>query len=192
MDIVTSTAKLQFKERDGADWHLYFNEKKTTMKVPKEKTEEESDTEDTEEEVEAYQYYHVLIKHSVPTIGLYKRSIVKTIEEYDKSDAVRTFNLSDGTTAYIERDTRVSLDALCTAKLEQGEATMELWLHNTKYTVDIKAFISFLKQLEIYASDCFNTTQMHIQNVYKADKFACSEYDFTIGYPEKLTFNVNQ
>lgn len=187
MDIITTPTKHDIKESGNKGWHLYFNEKKTTITNPLKN--ENGDSTEEQEEVEGYQYYHVYVKQQ-PTISLYRRTVVATIKEYDESSNVRSFNLSDGTTAYLDKEARTGLDKLCTVKLEQGDTTIELWLHNTKYTVDINSLVAFLKKLEIYASECFNVTQAHIQNLNNTKLWECAEYDFTTGYPEKITFTV--
>ena len=51
--------------------------------------------------------------------------------------------------------------------------------------------LQMLAALEVYAVDCFNVTTDHEFAIR-----ACStmqqlkEYDFMVGYPEKLTFNI--
>jgi hypothetical protein len=45
--------------------------------------------------------------------------------------------------------------------------------------------------LEIYALDCFNKTAEHKKNIEELTSVKeVAEYDYTVGYPEKLTINV--
>lgn len=49
-----------------------------------------------------------------------------------------------------------------------------------------------LQQLEVYAVQCYNKTTDHIYNVQSlTDKSSIETYEYTTGYPEKLTFNIN-
>ena len=46
-----------------------------------------------------------------------------------------------------------------------------------------------LDKLEIYALNCFDITSKHKRNVYQISTIEEIEnYDYTSGYPEKLTF----
>ena len=46
-----------------------------------------------------------------------------------------------------------------------------------------------LDKIEVYALNCFDTTSKHKRNVYQLSTIEEIEnYDYTSGYPEKLTF----
>ena len=66
-----------------------------------------------------------------------------------------------------------------------------LWLGNTKYTIPCTDLIDMLSQLELYALNCYYTTEAHIVAVNELDNIEDVEhYDITLNYPEKLTFNI--
>ena len=46
-----------------------------------------------------------------------------------------------------------------------------------------------LNSLELYALDCYNVTQLHLAAIKKMYIVSqIEEYDYTVGYPEKLLF----
>ena len=48
-----------------------------------------------------------------------------------------------------------------------------------------------LSQLEVYALKCYNRTAEHKANVIKLESIdEMISYDYTIGYPDKLTFTI--
>jgi hypothetical protein len=49
--------------------------------------------------------------------------------------------------------------------------------------------MQMLYAIEIYASECYDNTQLHLANVETLSTLdSILEYDYTTGYPEKLRF----
>lgn len=110
--------------------------------------------------------------------------------EYDKSKEVNSFFIGD-TPVWIDRDTRVSLMNSTSILLKSGQYTTTLWLDNKSYTLSCELIIQMLGALEIYALQCYNVTAQHKANINSIDNLEeLKAYDFKVGYPEKLVFNV--
>ena len=54
--------------------------------------------------------------------------------------------------------------------------------------IEIEKGLEMLYQLEIYASSCYDVTSFHEMNIKSfKDVYKKASYDFTGGYPEKLS-----
>ena len=119
-----------------------------------------------------------------------KREILKHIEAYDTSSAVNGFVLN-GTVVWLDKATRVGLMNSTTIAKAMGQATTTLWLGDTKLEVGCDMAIQLLSALEMYALECFNVTAAHKKAVAElTDIGEVLSYDYTKGYPEKLSMNV--
>ena len=58
-----------------------------------------------------------------------------------------------------------------------------------KFTLPLDVAIQMLQAIELYASECYDITQMHISNVMNMDNISdIMSYDYKKYYPEKLNF----
>lgn len=76
-----------------------------------------------------------------------------------------------------------------------GNGTTTLWFAiggvETEITLPCDTAIQMLSALEMYALACYNRTAQHKAAVAKLTTVGEVEaYDFTTGYPEKLTFDT--
>ena len=72
---------------------------------------------------------------------------------------------------------------------EIGKTDTVLWYDATKYAIPISDALRMLNEIEMYALNCYNVTQSHIAAVRALQTIEEIEnYDYTIGYPEKLSF----
>lgn len=119
-----------------------------------------------------------------------KREVLKQIEAYDTSSAVNSFVLN-GASVWLDKATRVGLMNSTTIAKAMGQATTTLWLGGTKLEVGCDMAIQLLSALEMYALECFNVTAAHKKAVAElTDIGEVLSYDYTKGYPEKLTMTV--
>lgn len=119
-----------------------------------------------------------------------KREVLKQIEAYDISSAVNGFVLN-GAEVWLDKATRVGLMNSTTIAKAMGQATTTLWLGGTKLEVACDKAIQLLSALEMYALECFNVTAAHKKAVSELTDIAeVLTYDYTKGYPAKLTMNV--
>lgn len=119
-----------------------------------------------------------------------KEMLIADITAYDTSSAVNGFVLN-GAVVWLDKATRVGLMNSTTIAKAMGQATTTLWLGDTKMEVACDKAIQLLSALEMYALECFNVTAAHKKAVAElTDIGEVLSYDYTKGYPEKLTMTV--
>lgn len=119
-----------------------------------------------------------------------REEVLKNIEAYDTSSAVNGFVLN-GAEVWLDKGTRVGLMNSTTIAKAMGQATTTLWLGDVKIVVDCDKAIQLLSALEMYALECFNVTAAHKKAVGELTSVEeVLSYDYTKGYPEKLTMEV--
>ena len=115
---------------------------------------------------------------------------IAEITAYDTSDKVNGFVLN-GAVVWLDKATRVGLMNSTTIAKGMGQATTTLWLGDTKLEVGCDMAIQLLSVLEMYALECFNVTAAHKKAVSElTDIGEVLSYDYTKGYPEKLSMEV--
>ena len=130
-----------------------------------------------EELHELYKEYYGNYTHNYPYI------LAKKIEVYDSSDAVNGFNFK-GNNVWLDKATRVGLMHLANCSTE----SIQLILGDQILTFTPDQVKEFLARLEVYAGQCYVQTQKHLLEVKKLKTTEdLLNYDFTTGYPEKLT-----
>ena len=116
--------------------------------------------------------------------------LLEYITEYDKSSAVNSFYLNK-VESWLDRDTRVSLMNSTNIQKSMSLDTVTLWLNTMSLEINCDLAIQMLSQLEVYALKCYNKTAEHKANVIKLEGIdEMISYDYTIGYPDKLTFTI--
>lgn len=119
-----------------------------------------------------------------------QREVLSAIEAYDASDSVNAFVLN-GQKVWLDKATRVGLMNSTTIAKAKGQATTTLWLGEAKLVVDCDKAIQLLSALEMYALECFNVTAAHKKAVNEMTTLEdVLGYDYTGGYPQKLTMEV--
>lgn len=91
----------------------------------------------------------------------------------------------------MERD---SLKGAVSDFLSLDRYSYRLDLRDLGVTIQIpsKALLNILIQLECYAADCYNKTTDHQFAIKQLTSIEdVQNYDFTVGYPEKLTFTLD-
>lgn len=119
-----------------------------------------------------------------------QREVLSAIEAYDASDSVNAFMLN-GQKVWLDKATRVGLMNSTSIAKAMGQATTTLWLGEAKLVVDCNKAIQLLSALEMYALECFNVTAAHKKAVNEMTTLEdVLGYDYTCGYPKKLTMEV--
>lgn len=119
-----------------------------------------------------------------------KASWLSAIEAYDASDSVNAFMLN-GQKVWLDKATRVGLMNSTNIAKAIGQTTTTLWLGEAKLVVDCDKAIQLLSALEMYALECFNVTAAHKKAVTEMTTLEdVLGYDYTGGYPQKLTMEV--
>lgn len=129
----------------------------------------------------------LLIKKDGHTSEYALREVLKKqVANYDSSDNVNSFIIG-GQKYWLDKATRVGLQQL----VNSSENEVSLVLHDQVLTIPKDIASGFLAQLEVYAGKCYLQTAKHqlaIKELQTVDDLI--SYDYTKGYPEKLTFNV--
>lgn len=170
--------------KDGRQALVLLNERE-------EKREQETpDDEKMEFTVFTYDATWLDLTKEHDPVAAAREEVLKNIEAYDTSSAVNSFVLN-GADVWLDKATRVGLMNSTTIAKATGQATTTLWLGDVKIVVDCDKAIQLLSALEMYALECFNVTAAHKKAVGELTSVEeVLSYDYTKGYPEKLTMEV--
>lgn len=117
-----------------------------------------------------------------------KNRIIDDIIRYDSSDAVNTFYIGKES-LWIDKVTRFGLKSRFDAEFANGQYNTILWYNGSPFNLETEKAIKMLNVIELYASSCYDNTQLHIYNVKCIDNIEdLKKYDYTVGYPEKIIF----
>lgn len=117
-------------------------------------------------------------------VSNYPYILAKKIEIYDSSKDVNSF-IFNGNNLWLDKATRVGLMHLANCSTE----SIQLVLGDTILTFTPEQVKEFLSKLEVYAGQCYVQTQKHLLEIKKLKTLEdLLNYDFTAGYPEKITF----
>lgn len=108
------------------------------------------------------------------------------LEAYDSSDNVNSFTLN-GNQMWLDYQTRQQLRTSIEAYQAQGIEQVTKWFNGVQFTFPTATWLYMLNLLEVYASDALNVTESHKAAINSLDSIEdVEEYDFTIGYPNKI------
>lgn len=115
--------------------------------------------------------------------------LLHNVENYDVSKAVNDFSIQ-GKSMWLPKSDRVGLPMRFQAEKAEGKSETTLWAGDgSKFTLDIDTALQMLLALESYASKCYDNTMAHVAAVKALEnKEDIMAYDYTTGYPEKLSF----
>lgn len=119
------------------------------------------------------------------------RELEKIIKEYDVSDHVNEFTLA-GKKMWLSKEMRVGLMNSINIEKSAKKIDTVLWFEGINYTIPIDVALQMLAQLELYALSCYNVTQQHLSEASGLSTLEeLINYDYTVGYPSKLVFNLD-
>ena len=117
-----------------------------------------------------------------------KSAKIAELEAYDASDAVNSFSVN-GKTMWLDAQTRQQLRISLDAMQQAGRENVTKWFDGLEYTYPIDVWYYMLSQVEVYAADALNVTESHKAAINALDDIEDVEaYDYTVGYPDKLSF----
>lgn len=117
-----------------------------------------------------------------------KQYIIEEIIRYDSSREVNEFYIQ-GIPVWLDKATRAGLMLRFNSELALKKDTTTLWYEGQSFTLPLNTAMQMLYALEVYASECYDNTQLHLANVEKLETLdEIMEYDYHTGYPEKLNF----
>lgn len=119
-----------------------------------------------------------------------KREVLKQIEAYDTSSAVNGFVLN-GAEVWLDFELRDRVYQGNERLQRIGRTDTTLWLGNKCYNLSIEQAQNIISHIEAYAKDCYNVTAAHKKAVGELTSVEeVLTYDYTKGYPAKLTMTV--
>ena len=117
-----------------------------------------------------------------------KEHKIEEILRHDSSSEVNIFYI-DGQEMWLDKATRVGLKLRFDAEIASGQTNTTLWYEGTPFNLELANAVQMLNAIELYASACYDNTQMHIAYVkVMEDIETLKNYDYRTGYPEKLRF----
>lgn len=123
-----------------------------------------------------------------------KDALKDTIIKYDLSSYINIFYIN-GDPLWLDKAARSNLIQRFNAEKYMGLKNTKLWYNNDEYSYEyilpIDIAINMLYELEVYAANCYDVTQTHLNNVEDLnDKESINNYDYYKGYPTPLQFNI--
>lgn len=124
-------------------------------------------------------------------IDLAKQMIIARISAYDSSPEVNDLTVN-GKHMWFDKATRASINYSMTVEKDAGETTTTLYDNDdVAYVLPIDTALGMFAQLELYAKACYNVTAAHKAAVMEKETLEdVLAYDYTTGYPQKLSFNL--
>ena len=105
------------------------------------------------------------------------------IKQYDLSENVNAI-IIDGIHTWLDKATRVGLANSLSVELAAGKTETTLYLNDTAITCTITKAQEILQAIELYALECYRTTEQHKAAVKSLTTPAeLEDYDITAGYP---------
>ena len=133
--------------------------------------------------------FPILVEHEY-TIEEMRDMKLSEIREYDKSEVVNQFTIGN-TSGWLDKTTRLGLQNSISIEQETGKADTTLWIANKPFVLSTQKALDMLRQIELYAIACNNTTLSHIASVIElTDRKEVMEYNFKKDYPQKLEFAI--
>lgn len=124
---------------------------------------------------------------ALPDIKEYR---IKQIDDYDKSDNVNTFIIG-GNHMWLSVEEREQIATQISANEAVGREQMTKWFGGHEFTFPLAQWKQMLTVLEVYAGDALNVTEGHKAAIAALDDTdAVIEYDFKVGYPDKINFDT--
>ena len=139
-------------------------------------------------------YYNIQVDFGIESpiskLDQAKKEVIRKIDEYDTSVNVNSFKLN-GVDVWLSKDTRVGLMNSVTIEKNAGKEQSTVWFNGICITVNCDTAIQMLSSLELYALACYNKTAQHRLAVSQlTDISKVQAYDYTAGYPDKLSFTI--
>ena len=125
------------------------------------------------------------------TLEAAKKAKIEEIEAYNDSDSVNWFYLND-IGMWLTPDLRTNVERQINARQSLGQEVAPIALGGTVMDIPCDQGLQMLAELEIYAADAYNATELHKAAVNALqDLESVKAYDYKTGYPEVKRFEIN-
>ena len=113
------------------------------------------------------------------------------IEAYDMGENVNGFTINNSMTAWFNPDERVQYRQSVESATLLGVETLSFFIGDMEFTIPTESANHMLAAIHLYADECFIVTKKHKLAVEKLETIEeVDSYDYTVGYPEKLNFQL--
>lgn len=187
----------QFEKMNNGNIRVFYYSKEYTENVTHVDPETEEET--TEERTSwlcnvveiSDKYLTTLIRENPDSLECQKRLLRERILAYDASEHVNSFSIG-GVNTWLDKATRVGLKLRFEAEQRLGKTETTLWQNGMQFPLPLTGNVTALDMLdgiELYASACYDVTQMHLANIVTLTSVEeVKNYDYINGYPKKLSF----
>lgn len=129
-------------------------------------------------------------EHKEPTEEeLLQAAIVQKINDiryYDSSDDINSFTVGS-LKMWLDKQERCILYAALLAHEQLGKTSMTKIYHGHTFTYPLAMWRQLLGLIELYATDCLNCTETHIEAVKRlTNREEVLAYNYKTGYPDPL------
>lgn len=108
------------------------------------------------------------------------------IRYYDSSDEINSFKVGS-LKMWLSKEERTILYAALQAHEQLGKETMTKIYHGHTFTYSLAMWRQLLAMIEVYATDCMNCTELHIEAVKRlTNREEVLAYDYKQNYPAPL------
>lgn len=128
----------------------------------------------------------------VRTLEEAKNDVLSRIHKYDSSEEVNSFSINNNINVWFTPAERSNYKNSIDSAKVLGIESLSLFIGDTTVTVPTEDAEKMLASVQLYADACFMVTKQHELIVNNMTEIKdVDNYDFTVGYPEKLNFNVS-
>ena len=140
----------------------------------------------------AEEIYNMKLIIIEPTLDDIKEIKKNEIHMYDNSSNVNNFTINDSINAWFTVAERNNYYASINAAKTVGLDTLSFFVGDVKLEIGTAMAESMLSQIQLYADACFIVTKQHKLNVDGLTTIEeVNNYDYTVGYPEQLNFQLS-
>lgn len=125
-----------------------------------------------------------------PSIDDIRAQKLNELSMYDNSSAVNEF-IINGVGAWFTPSERTNYSSSVSAAKLLGVEMLSFYVSGIKLDVPTDAAERMLAAVMLYADSCFIVTKQHEAAINSLETIEeINNYDFEVGYPEKLVFNI--
>lgn len=131
-----------------------------------------------------------VVPETIPTVDDVKSQKISELYQYDSSSAVNEF-IINGIGAWFTPAERTNYNSSVSAAETLNIDSLMFYIGEMPLTVPTTLAKQMLAAVMLYADACYIVTKQHeatINNLKTIEEI--NAYDFTQGYPEKLTFSI--
>jgi hypothetical protein len=133
--------------------------------------------------------YHLYVPPQPTEQELLEQAKFDKENEIDAYDASLEKFIIGGQEMWLGHKLRQQLKTSVEAYVTMGAETVTKWFNGNEFTFPTNMWLQMLAMLEVYAAEVLNTTERHKAAINAMDNIKdVEDYDITQGYPEKLTF----